>query len=80
MDARKFLSFVVPQTAEGFRGAFFGLFLTMVVGQIGNALGIVVLIAFATGLIARPNVQKLFENDREKHSSNRFDQQFFKRN
>lgn len=72
---------IVPQTAEGYRGAFFGMLLSLIVNVSGTTTGIAILISFAIGITFGPHLDQLNqteESDLESASVKR--RQFFDRN
>ncbi len=56
-------SVLVPRTPEGFRGAFFGLLLSVVLNATGFWTGIAVLAAFGIGMVFAPYFQSLEDAD-----------------
>ena len=58
-------SALIPRTSEGFRGAFFGLLLSVVLNETGTWTGLAVLVAFGVGMAFAPHFQRLEEQDDE---------------
>jgi len=74
------ISVMIPKTPEGYRGAFFGLLLSVAVNAAGIAVGMAVLVAFGAGMIFAPHFQTLEDQDRDESKRVRDSDRFFGRN
>ncbi len=73
-------SAMIPRTPEGFRGAFFGLLLSVILNATGTWTGLAVLAAFGAGMIFAPHFQSLEDQADEPSSPSSRVNRFFGRN